>query len=96
MNATRLFSVAAVAAFASFGAQAGSAYGDLYGANFDASVQSTRASVEVRAEGAASLPAQKNFVVLQANQPSQLSRLDVRAEAVTAARAGEIATGNRS
>lgn len=94
MNATRLVSVAAVAAFASFAAQAGT--GDIYGAGFDTAVQSTRASADVRAEGTAALSAQKNFVVQQAAQPSQLSRSEVRADAVTAAHAGKIAIGNRS
>ena len=45
MSASRIFSVAAVAAFASFAAQA-----DTYGAHFQDEVQSTRTRAEVQAE----------------------------------------------
>ena len=45
MSASRIFSVAAVAAFASFAAQA-----DTYGAHFQDEVQSTRTRAEVHAE----------------------------------------------
>lgn len=92
MTASRLFSVATVAALASFAAHA-----DTYGAYFQADVQSTRDRAEVRAEGARAVPDFKNYTVLsQDRAPAAVaSREAVRAEAVTAARAGAIATGNR-
>lgn len=94
MTASRILSVAAVATFASFGAQAN----DLYGANFEAGFQSTRARSTVQAEAAQAVTQFKNFTVAdsQGGGASDRSRATVRAEAVTAARAGAIATGDRS
>ena len=92
MSASRIFSVAAVAAFASFAAQA-----DTYGAHFQDEVQSTRTRAEVQAEAAQAVASNsfKNFVVEQKRAPSAVARATVRAEAVTAARAGTISIGNR-
>ncbi|WP_119967255.1 DUF4148 domain-containing protein [Simplicispira lacusdiani] len=93
MTASRILSVAAVAAFASFGAQAS----ELYGTNFEAGVQSTRARSTVQAEAAQAVTQFKNFTVAApAGAASDVSRTTVRAEAVTAARAGAIALGDRS
>ena len=90
MNTSRLLSIAAVTALASFAAQA-----DTYGAYFQSEGQSTRTRAEVRAEAVQELPNFKNYVVVQDTTPTATSRAAVRAEAVTAARAGAIATGNR-
>jgi len=93
MTASRILSVAAVAAFASFGAQAN----DLYGTNFEAGFQSTRARSTVQAEAAQAVTQFKNFTLPnQSGAASDVSRTTVRAEAVTAARAGAIALGERS
>ena len=96
MNTARILSIAAVAAFASIGAQAAELNGDLYGTDFEARAQSTRSSADVRAEGVKALPSFKNFAVVTPAAPSTVDRATVRSEAVTAARAGQIATGNRS
>ena len=71
---------------------------DLYGTDFESRVQSTRNSTEVRAEGHAALPnfAKGPVADHAARAVSTQERTAVRAEAVTAARAGQIATGNRS
>ena len=90
MSASRIFSVAAVAAFASFAAHA-----DSYGAHFQDEVQSTRTRAEVHAEAVKAAPNFKNFAVVKESAPSTLTRAAVRSEAETAARAGAIAVGNR-
>ena len=92
MNATRILSVAAVAAFASISAQAG----DLYGADFQSQFKPSRDRAEVRAEAVQALPNFKNYLPEQQVAAPSASRDTVRAEAITAARAGAIATGNRS
>ena len=94
MTASRILSIAALAAFASFGAQAS----ELYGSEIEANFQSTRDRAEVQAEAAQAVAHFKNFEVAdnQTAAPSTVSRAAVRADAVTAARAGAIATGNRS
>ncbi len=94
MTVSRILSVAAVAAFASFGAQAS----ELYGSEIEAKFQSTRDRAEVQAEAAQAVAHFKNFHVVDTRSASdsKVSRADVRADAVTAARAGAIATGNRS
>ena len=56
MNTARILSIAAVAAFASMGAQAFEANGELYGSDFESNFQSTRTRAEVRAEGQKALP----------------------------------------
>ena len=98
MNTARILSIAAVAAFASIGAQAAELNGDLYGTDFEARVQSTRSSADVRAEGQQALASFAKGPVADhaARAVSTQDRTAVRAEAVTAARAGQIATGNRS
>ena len=92
MSATRILSVAAVAAFASISAQAG----DLYGADFQSQFKPSRDRAEVRAEAVQALPNFKNYLPEQQVAAPSASRDTVRAEAITAARAGAIATGNRS
>ena len=89
---SRILSVAAVAAFASAGAHA-----DTYGTYFQADAQSTRDRAEVHAEAVRAVPNFKSYtVVTQDRAPATVAtREAVRAEAVTAARAGAIATGNR-
>lgn len=94
MTASRILSIAAVAAFASFGAQAN----DLYGTQFEAGFQSTRARSAVQAEAVQAVSQFKNFEVAdrQGDTPSAVTRAAIRAEAVTAARAHLIAVGERS
>ena len=65
MSASRILSVAAVAAFASFAAQA-----DTYGAHFQDEVQSTRTRAEVHAEAVKAAPNFKNFAVVKESAPS--------------------------
>ena len=101
MNTTRLLSIATIAVFASFGAQAGSNSnaGDVYGYGFDAvapSSQSTVSRTAVRSEGAAALGHQMNNEMVTISATSNVSRSAIRAEAVTAVHAGALATGNRS
>ena len=101
MNTARILStatLAAVAAFASIGAQAGQLNGDLYGTDFEAQAQSTRSAAEVRAEGQKALPNFSKGPVADyaARTVSTLARTDVRTNAVVAARAHQIATGERS
>lgn len=98
MNTARILSIAAVAAFASIGAQAAELNGDLYGTDFEARTQSTRARAEVRAEGLKALPEFNKGPIADraALAQSTLERPAVRLEAVTAARAHKIATGERS
>ena len=93
MSASRIFSVAAVAAFASFAAQA-----DTYGAHFQDEVQSTRTRAEVVAEAVQAAPNFKDFYVApQAIQAAAVvTRSSVRAEGRMAIRANELATGNFS
>jgi len=92
-NASRILSVAAMAAFASFGAQAN----DLYGTDFEAHFKPTRDRASVQAEAVQAVTQFKNFEASGSldRVPSVVSRAAVRAEAVTAARAGAIATGER-
>ena len=90
MISSRIASIAAIAAFASFGAHA-----DTYGAYFQSQAESTRDRAEVHAEAVRAVPNFKNYTVAQESAPAAISREAVRAEAVTAARAGAIATGNR-
>lgn len=98
MNTARILSIAAVAAFASLGAQAGELNGNLYGTDFEAHVQSTRSAAEVRAEGQQALPnfAKGPVADYAARAASTLARTEVRTNAVIAARAHQIATGERS
>ena len=92
-NVSRILSVAAVAAFASFGAQAN----DLYGTDFETHFKPTRDRASVQAEAVQAVAQFKNFEPSGNldRVPSVASRAAVRAEAVTAARSGAIATGER-
>lgn len=98
MNTARILSIAAVAAFASMGAQAAGFNGELYGTDFESDFQSTRNRAEVRAEGQKALPnfAKGPVADHAALAQSTRERPAVRSEAVTAARAYKIATGERS
>jgi len=88
----RTLSIAAVAAFASLGAQAG----ELYGSHIEASFQSTRTRAEVQLEAAQAVTQFKNYVVESNTAASKVERATVQAEAVQAARLRQIAVGNRS
>lgn len=89
----RTLSIAAVAAFASLGAQAG----ELYGSHIEASFQSTRTRAEVQLEAAQAVTQFKNFVAVESNAaPSIVERASVQAQAVQAARLRQIAIGDRS
>ena len=98
MNTARILSIAAVAAFASIGAQAGELNGNLYGTNFEAQAHSTRSAAEVRAEGQKALPnfAKGPVADYAARATSSLERTAVRSDAVVAIRSQQIATGERS
>ena len=97
MNTARILSIAAVAAFASIGAQAAELNGDLYGTDFESRVQSTRSRAEVQAEAAQAVTQFKNFVAVESNAaPSIVERASVQAQAVQAARLRQIAIGDRS
>lgn len=88
----RTLSIAAVAAFASFGAQAS----ELYGSYFEAGFQSTRSRAEVQLEAAQAVAQFKNYVVVESNaMASTVDRATVQAEAVQAARLRQIAVGER-
>jgi hypothetical protein len=94
MTFSRILSVAAVAAFASVGAQAG----DLYGAGFDTQAPSTLSRSAVHAQAVEAVAQFKNYEAVSAEQAttSTVSRSEVRNQAVAANRAGTIAAGNRS
>ena len=98
MNTARILSVAAFAAFASLGAQAGELNGNLYGTDFEAHFTPSRTRAEVVADASKALPNFKNFYLApQAAQPGTvLTRSEVRAEGRVAVRAHELATGNFS
>ncbi|HCE28563.1 MAG TPA: DUF4148 domain-containing protein [Comamonadaceae bacterium] len=98
MNTARILSIAAVAAFASMGAQAFEANGELYGSEIESRFQSTRTRAEVRAEGQKALPefAKGPIADRAALVQSTRERPAVRSEGVMAARANLIATGERS
>ena len=96
MTASRILSIAALAAFASFGAQAGGMTGDVYGANFEAEAQSTLSRAEVQAEAAQAVTQFKDFYVAPTvAAPTATARADVRNEAIAALRHGDLATGDR-
>lgn len=94
MNATaRTLSIAAVAAFASLGAQAS----NLYGTDFEAGFQSARSRAEVHAEATQAVTQFKNFTAVESSAaPSTVERASVHEEAVQAARLRQISVGNRS
>ena len=96
MNTARILSIAAIAAFASMGAQAHDQWDAVRGANQQVEFKSERTRAEVHAEAVQAVAHFKNDVVGNA-QPtaatSTLARETVRAEAVTAVRNGTIETG---
>lgn len=98
MTSARIASIAAIAAFASLGAQAGQLNGNLYGTDFEAGFNASRTRAEVQAEAVVAVPAFKNYYVApQAAQVApQLSRAEVREAGRIAGRSQQIATGNFS
>lgn len=94
MTVSRILSIASIAAFASFGVQAS----ELYGAGFDTQTPSTLNRTAVQSEAVQAVTQFKNFETneVQPSSDSAVSRSSVRADAMAAARAGTIATGNRS
>ncbi len=79
MNSTvRILSVAAAAAFTALGAQAS----ELYGADFEARVQSTRSRAEVQAEAAQAVTQFKNSLTVESNQkPNNKDQDNIQAHA---------------
>ncbi len=98
MKTARILSIAAVAAFASLGAQAGELNGNLFGTDFEANFTPSRTRAEVVAEAVQAAPNFKNFYVESpAVQPATvLTRSTVRAEGRMALRTNELATGDFS
>lgn len=98
MNTARIASIAAIAAFASLGAQAGPLNGNLYGTDFEADFSASRTRAEVQAEAVVAAPSFKNFYVApQSTQAaSELTRAAVREAGRIAGRSQQIATGNFS
>lgn len=96
MNTARILSLAALAAFASMGAQAASNAGDLYGTDFEAGFQPSRTRAEVASEAAQAVPNFKNFYVAPPAKPTTVTRAQVQSQAAMAANHKQIATGNFS
>lgn len=98
MNTARTLSIAAIAAFASLGAQAADLNGNLYGTDFESQTRSLQSRADVHAGAVQAVGQFKNFYAERpAAQPAvAVTRSQVREQAVTAARAGQIATGNFS
>lgn len=92
-NTARFLSVAAVAAFASFGALADEADGSQYAAQFETS--RTRAEVQAEAAAVAKNRSTEPAGSRVANIQSTADRAAVRAEAAEALRAGKIPSGER-
>lgn len=94
MNASRILAVAALAAVASFGAQADEADASQYGIQFEGS----RTRAEVKAEAAtvarnrSQEPAGSRVLAVTSNAV----RADVRAQAAQAVRLGQIPRGELS
>lgn len=98
MNTARILSIAAVAAFASIGAQAGQLGGELYGSDVEAGFVSNRTRAEVTVEATQAVANFKNFYVepKAAQTPSALARTVVREQARIATRTHSIASGDFS
>ena len=94
MNASKILAVAALAAVASFGAQADEADASQYAVQF----HGTRTRAEVNAEGVAKVakhsqePAGSRVLTVE----SKADRATVRAETAQAVRLGQIPSGERS
>ena len=94
MNTSRILAVAALAAAASFGAQADEADGSQYAVQF----HGTRSRAEVQAEAVAKVashsqePAGSRVLTVQ----SKADRATIRAQTVEAVRLGQIPSGERS
>ena len=96
MNASRILAVAALAAAASFGAQADEADASQYAVQF----QGSRTRAEVQAEAVKSVGDRGIELAAAGTQtlatPSTTNRAAVRAETVLALRNGQIPSGERS
>ncbi|MDP1743033.1 MAG: DUF4148 domain-containing protein [Polaromonas sp.] len=89
MKTTKLFAVAALSAFAAFGAHADEADGSQFAINFN----STRSVAEVKAEALTPVKVNNGSTGFIGVTKSGLDRSDVRAEAISALRNGEIPQG---
>lgn len=96
MNASRILAVAALAAAASFGAQADEADASQYAVQF----QGSRTRAEVQAEAVKSVGDRSaelaNYGTQTLTAQSTTDRATVRAETVLALRHGQIPSGERS
>ena len=89
MKTTKLFAVAALSAFAAFGAHADEADGS----QFTVNVNSTRSVAEVRAEALTPLKISNGSTGFIGVTSSSLDRGTVRTQAISALRNGEIPQG---
>ena len=89
MKTTKLFAVAALSAFAAFGAHADEADGS----QFTVNVNSTRSVAEVRAEALTPLKISNGSTGFIGLTSSSLNRGTVRTQAISALRNGEIPQG---
>lgn len=94
MNASRILAVAALAAAASFGAQADEADASQYAVQFQGS--RTRAEVQAQAATVAATRSQEPAGSRVLTVQSQADRATVRAETAQAVRLGQIPSGERS
>ena len=96
MNTSRILAVAALAAAASFGAQADEADASQYVVQF----HGTRSRAEVQAEAVKSVGDRSQDLAANGTQtltsPSSTDRATVRAATVQAVRLGQIPSGERS
>lgn len=94
MNASRILAVAALAAVASFGAQADEADASQFAVKFEGG--RTRAEVNAEAATVAANRSQEPAGSRVLTVQSQADRAAVRAEAAQAVRLGQIPSGERS
>jgi hypothetical protein len=94
MNASRILAVAALAAVASFGAQADEADGSQFGLQFHGS--RTRAEVKAEAATVAKSRSQEPAGSRVLSVESSADRAQVRAQASQALRLGKISSGEAS
>ena len=96
MTTARIASIAAIAAFASLGAQAGQLNGNLYGTDFEAGFNASRTRAEVQAE-ASTVSSTRNFHPAGSDvlppMASTVDRSTVHAQAVERARSGDAHRG---
>lgn len=94
MNTSRILAVAALAAVASFGAQADEADASQYAVKFEGN--RTRAEVSAEAATVAATRSQEPAGSRVLTVRSSANRAAVRAEAAQAVRLGQISSGERS